>query len=432
MTTATSPRPTSRSEADTAEVKRAIARAEGGRKWVVRLVLLVVVVAVVVGVIRWRRLHPPPKAPRFQSEEVTRGDVLETIQTTGTVQPVTQVQVGSQVSGRILKLHVDFNVQVKKGELIAEIDPTIYQANVARDRANVSTATAQVEGARASLELAKSNYDRAVLLHSQGLLGEADLVTAKANQQSAVASLHGASAGLVSAEGALKNSSTSLSYTKIYAPIDGVVTNRAVDEGQTVAASFQAPVLFTIAQDLRNMNALADVDEADLGRLSAAKDPLVDVQVSAFPGEIFKGRLVEVRYNATTTQGVVTYPAVIQVENPDLKLRPGMTATVSIRTSEAKNTLRVPNAALRFRPAPPLNADGKPKPIVPEPPLPRGKGRVYLAPAEPQGDAKPTVIDVGPSDGLFTVVTGGLDAGQKVVVDESDEDQAKPAKKGLF
>ena len=437
MTTAASPRPSApavrRSASDVAEVKRAIARAEGGRKWIVRLVVLAVIAAAAALFVRWRMLHPAPKAPRYMTEEVSRGDVLETIQTTGTVQPVTQVQVGAQVSGKIKKLYVDFNSTVKKDELVAEIDPTLYQANVARDRANVATAQSALEGARASLDLAVANYDRAKLLNSQGLLGQADLVTAKGNYELAVANLHGAEAGLVAAQGSLKNSITNLAYTKIYAPIDGVVVNRAVDEGQTVAASFQAPVLFTIAQDLRHMNALADVDEADLGRLAAAKDPLVDVQVPAFPGDTFKGRLSEVRYNSTTTQGVVTYPAVIDIENNDLKLRPGMTATISIRTAEAKGAVRVPNAALRFKPTPPLGPDGKPGPTKPEPPLPKGKGRVFLPPeANPQGEATARVVDVGVSDGLFTVIESGLAPGEKVVVDESDD--AKPAapKRGLF
>jgi HlyD family secretion protein len=342
------------------------------------------------------------------------------------------VQVGAQVSGRISKRYVDFNSKVKKGDLLAELDPTIYQANVSRDRAGVSTALSQIEGAKAQVELAKANFDRAVLLHGQGLLGEADLTTAKGNYASAVAQLHGAEAGLTTASAALKNSQTSLTYTKIYAPIDGVVVARSIDEGQTVAASFQAPVLFTIAQDLSHMNVLADIDEADLGRLSAAKQPEVDVSVSAFSGEIFKGKLIDVRFNSTTTQGVVTYPAVIEVDNPDIKLRPGMTATVSIRTAQVKAVTRVPNAALRFKPIPPLGADGKPRPVQPEPPLPKGKGRVYLAPARADDDATPTIVDIGISDGLFTVVESGLSPGSKVVVDESDPDADKKKQKSPF
>ena len=430
-TPSTAPRPTARTANDPSGVRKALAREEGGRKWLIRLVLLLVIAGGVLGVLRWRQLHPKEKPPRFMAEEITTGDVIETIQSTGTVQPVNQVQVGAQVSGRISKRYVDFNSKVKKGDLLVELDPTLYQAAVTRDRAGVVTAQSAIEGAKAGVSLAKANYDRAVLLHDQGLLGEADLTTAKGNYESAVATLHGAEAGLTTAAAALKNSQTSLTYTKIYAPIDGVVVARSIDEGQTVAASFQAPVLFTIAQDLSLMNVLADIDEADLGRLSQAKEPEVDVQVSAFPGEVFQGKLTEVRFNATTTQGVVTYPAVIDVDNPDIKLRPGMTATVSIRTTQVKAALRVPNAALRFKPIPPMGADGKPGMVKPEPPLPKGKGRVYLLPARPDDDATATVVDIGISDGLFTVVTG-LKPGTKVVVDESDPDADKKKQKSPF
>ncbi len=432
MSTAAAPRPTQRS-ADPAGVRKAIAREEGGRKWIYRGIFLLIVVGSVLFYLRWKKLHPTPKPPRFLSEEVSKGDVVETIQSTGTVQPVTQVQVGAQVSGRILKRYVDFNSVVKKGDLLAELDPTLFRANVSRDQAQVAAAQAQIEGAKAQLTLAKANYDRAVLLHGQGLLGEADLITARGNQESAVANVKGTEAGLTTALASLKNSQTSLQYTKIFAPIDGVVVSRQIDEGQTVAASFTAPVLFVIAEDLRRMNVLADIDEADLGRLGASQHPEVDVQVSAFPGDTFKGTLSEVRFNATTTAGVVTYPAVIDVGNADLKLRPGMTATISIRTANVKDAVRVPNAALRFKPTPPPGPDGKPVPGRPEPPLAKGKGRIFLPPVgDQQGDAVMKIVGIGVSDGLFTVIVDGLTAGQKVVVDESDDAAGQKKPKGLF
>ena len=223
-----------------------------------------------------------------------------------------------------------------------------------------------------------------------------------------------------------------LSYTDITSPIDGVVISRNVDVGQTVAASFQTPVLFTIAQDLKKMLVLADVDEADLGRLSSSTSPEVDVQVEAFPGEVFPAKLGEIRYNSTNVQGVVTYPAVIEVDNPRLELRPGMTATISIRTAQVKGALRVPNAALRYKPLPPLGPDGKPKPVKPEPPPPKGKGRVFLPPPSPDGEPTPRLVDIGISDGLFTVVKSGLAPGDKVVVDETDENAEKKKQKSLF
>jgi HlyD family secretion protein len=414
------------------ELERALGAVEGGRRWIGRVVALVLVIGAVYGYIRWRKAHPPPKPARFMTEEVTLGDVTETIQSTGTVQPVTQVQVGAQVSGRIAKRYVDFNSVVKKGDLLAEIDPAILSTAAVADSARVESARAAVAGDEAAVALAKTNYERAVLLRSQGLLGEADLITAKGNLEAAEAKLRGSRASLNLAGASLKTSQTNLAFTKIYAPIDGVVIARNVDVGQTVAASFQTPVLFTIAQDLKQMLVLADIDEADLGRLSKSEHPEVDVGVEAFPGEVFPGTLKEVRFNATTMQGVVTYPAVISVANPDLKLRPGMTATVSIRTASAKAVLRVPNAALRFKPTPPLGPDGKPKPFKPEPPPPRGRGRIFIPPTSADGEPTPTMIDIGISDGLFTVVLGGVAAGTKVVVDETDENAEKRKQKGLF
>jgi len=433
MSTTATPEPERRAaSARTSELERALASVEGGRRWIPRMIALVVVIGALGGYWQWRRLHPPPKPARFMTEETTVGDVTEAIQSTGTVQPVTQVQVGAQVSGRIAKRYVDFNSVVKQGDILAEIDPTILGSNATADAARVENAKAAVAGDEANVALAKANHDRAVLLRSQGLLGEADLVTAKGNLAAAEAKLRGSKAQLGLAQAALKTSQTNLAFTKIYAPIDGVVISRSIDVGQTVTASFQTPVLFTIAQDLKQMLVLADIDEADLGRLSHSEKPEVDVQVEAFPGEVFPGSLKEVRFNATTMQGVVTYPAVISVANPDLKLRPGMTATVSIRTTSVKATLRVPNAALRFRPSPPLGMDGKPKPFKPEPPPPRGKGRVFLVPKDPEGEPEPLMIDIGVSDGLFTVVSGGLPKGAKVIVDETDENAEKRKQRGLF
>lgn len=415
-----------------ADLERALGSVEGGRRWIGRVIGILIIAAAIFAYVRYRKLHPPPKPARFMTEEANTGDVVEVIQSTGTVQPVTQVQVGAQVSGRISKRYVDFNSVVRKGDLLAELDPAVLATTVSADSARVESAKAVISGDEAAVALAKTNHERAVLLRSQGLLGEADLITAKGNLEAAEAKLRGSRASLNLASAALKSSQTNLAFTKIYAPIDGVVIARNVDVGQTVAASFQTPVLFTIAQDLKQMLVLADIDEADLGRLSKSEAPEVDVAVEAFPGETFPGALKEVRFNATTMQGVVTYPAVISVANPDLKLRPGMTATVTLRTANAKGVLRVPNAALRFRPSPPVGPDGKPKPFKPEPAPPRGKGRIFLPPKAEDGEPTSQMIDIGISDGLFTVVKGGITAGTKVVVDETDEAAEKRKQKGLF
>jgi HlyD family secretion protein len=232
----------------------------------------------------------------------------------------------------------------------------------------------------------------------------------------------------------LIQSRANVGYTKIYSPVDGVIITRSIDPGATVVASFQAPVLFVIAQDLRKMRVLADVDEADVGKLAEKMD--ADCVVDAFPGETFHGVVSQVRFSPNNVSGVVTYSAVVEVDNPEAKLRPGMTATVTINTRDAKNVRRVPNAALRFRPTPPQGPDGKPIPQSPEPPLPKGQGRVYVLsndkPGEEKDEAK--VVPIGITDGLFTELTGGdaLAVGTKIVTDELENEDSKKKKKGPF
>jgi HlyD family secretion protein len=226
----------------------------------------------------------------------------------------------------------------------------------------------------------------------------------------------------------LSQSQTNVGWTKIYSPVDGVVVSRTIDPGATVVASFQAPVLFIIAQDLRKMRVMADVDEADVGKLKQGMG--AEAVVDAFPGESFQGKVEQVRYSPNNVQGVVTYSAVVEVENPDEKLRPGMTATVTIKTREVKGALRVPNAALRYKPTPPMGPNGKPVPQPPEPPLVKGTGRVYVVTNEKLGEEKsePRIVQIGVTDGLTTEIVGGLPASMKVVTDEMDDAEKK--KKG--
>jgi HlyD family secretion protein len=222
-----------------------------------------------------------------------------------------------------------------------------------------------------------------------------------------------------------------MEYTRIFSPIDGIVINRAIDPGQTVAASFQAPTLFVIAQDLKKMRVLADIDEADVGRLREAMQ--AEVRVDAFPGESFKGVVSQVRYSPFNVSGVVTYAAVVEVNNPDVKLRPGMTATVTIRSAEAKDVMRLPNAALRYKPSPPLDKEGKPVPQDPLPPLPPGKGRVYVLTDATAGAEKHELreVDIGITDGLHTHLK--TDLGQvKLVTDETDDAGGKPRQRRMF
>ena len=415
-----------------ADLEKDLAAVEGGRAWVRRAIWVGVLAALVAGGVAFRIKTRPPPPAKYVLGAVAQGDVVETVQATGAVQPLTQVQVGAQVSGRIAKVYVDFNSIVHKGDVLAEIDPTLFGASVEQNRAQMAAAQAQVASAKATLATAQVALDRVQKLHADNLASQADVDAAVGQRDVSLAEVTAAQATIIQTQAALQYARTNLAYTRIYAPIDGVVVSRNIDPGQTVAASFQAPVLFVIAQDLRKMRVLADVDEADVGKLKEGM--MAEATVDAFAGEIFRGEVIQVRYNPNTVQGVVTYSAVIDVDNPEMKLRPGMTATVTVRTREAKGVTRVPNSALRYRPTPPKGPDGKPIPTLPEPPLAKGKARVYVqtdaTPGAEKADAK--VIDVGITDGVNTELRGGIDPAAKLVVDETDADPAKKSGPRMF
>jgi HlyD family secretion protein len=274
------------------------------------------------------------KKPQFKTEKVDRGTVTTTVTATGTLSAVTTVQVGSQVSGVIARLYADFNSKVTKGQLLAELDPTPFEAQVEQRRADLTRAQVQTDDARIK-------YDRQKRLASAGLAAQADVDAAEAQFKSARAQAAQANA-------ALNQVLTSLRYTKINSPIDGVVVDRQYNVGQTVAASFQAPTLFEIAQDLTKMQVQADVDQSDIGRIKVGQ--VARFNVDAYPEDEFRGRIAQIRYNAQVTQNVVTYPVILELENPEGRLRPKMTANVNIDTATVPDVLRVPNAALRFRP----------------------------------------------------------------------------------
>ncbi|MBK9373005.1 MAG: efflux RND transporter periplasmic adaptor subunit [Holophagales bacterium] len=274
--------------------------------------------------------------PKFRKEKVTRGDVVATVTATGTLSAVTTVKVGSQVSGIIASLHADFNSEVKKGQLLAGLDPTPFQTSVDQRRADLERARVELRNAELVLARAKK------LLEAQ-LQAQSEYDTAKANRD-------GAAAAVEQSTAALRQAETNLAYTRILSPIDGVVVDRQYDIGQTVAASFQAPVLFTIAQDLTKMQVLTNIDEADIGRVKEGQE--ASFSVDAFPDRPFRGRVSQIRLSPQTVQNVVTYPVLLDVANPELRLRPGMTANVSVPVDRRDDVLRVPNAALRFRPDP--------------------------------------------------------------------------------
>ena len=257
-----------------------------------------------------------------------------TVTATGTLSAVTTVQVGSQVSGVIARLYADFNSRVNKGQLLAELDPTPFQQQVEQRQADVTKA--RVEAANARI-----NYDRSLRLVKAGLSPQADLDSARAAYE-------GAQAQVQQATAALNQSLTNLRYTKIMSPIDGVVVDRQYDVGQTVAASFSAPTLFSIAQDLTKMQVQADVDQSDIGRIAVGQT--ARFTVDSYPDQEFRGRISQIRLNATVSQNVVTYPVIIEVANPGERLRPKMTANVTIDVATVPNVLRIANAALRFKP----------------------------------------------------------------------------------
>ncbi len=300
--------------------------------------------------------------PQYFTTKADRGDIREVVEATGTINSVIMVQVGSQVSGTISRLFVDFNSRVKRGQVVAQIDPPLFhgavlqaKGDLANAKANVASAKANLNKARATEIQTKADYQRAAGLAKEAILSQQQLDLAKANYDSAVAAVSAADAQVTQAmaqveqkEAALTVAQTNLDYTTIHAPIDGTVIARNVDVGQTVAASLQAPTLFTIAQDLTKMQVYASTDESDVGMIK--KGQIVTFKVDAFPRDTFTGRVSQIRMNATTVQNVVTYNTVIDFDNPELKLFPGMTAYITIPVASTSNVLRVPNGALRYKP----------------------------------------------------------------------------------
>src|SRR5216684_1450745 len=300
--------------------------------------------------------------PQHFTAQIERGDIHDVVEATGTINAVITVQVGSQVSGTIAKLNVDFNSRVHKGDIVALIDPALFQGALLQASADLDNAKANAVAAKANLEKAKAtslqtkaDYDRIALLTKDNIMSQQQLDIAKANYDSANAAVGAAAANVTQAEAqvsqkaaALAVAQTNLNYTVIRSPIDGTVVARNVDVGQTVAASLQAPTVFTIAQDLKKMLVYTKTDESDVGNIRLGKT--VTFKVDAFPKDTFRGVVSQVRMNATTVQNVVTYDTIIEFDNPELKLFPGMTGYVSIPVTTAQNVLKLPNTAWRYKP----------------------------------------------------------------------------------
>jgi len=304
----------------------------GWSKWIV---ILVVLGAAAGGVMYFKEDHTEPL--QYQTASVTRGDVIQVVTASGQLNPVLNVQVGSQISGNIAKLFADYNSPVKSNQVVAQLDPSIFQANVHQ-------AEADLANAQAALELQQVETRRSEALFQNKLISQSEC-------DKAVATLHQTEAQVRMKQASLERAKVDLAHCTIYAPVDGIVISRNVDVGQTVAASMNAPVLFQIANDLSKMQIDANVSEADVGTVEEGQN--VSFTVDAYPNHTFTGRVVQIRNSPITVQNVVTYDTVVGVTNSDLKLKPGMTATVSITTAQRTNVLKIPNAALRFKPPEP-------------------------------------------------------------------------------
>ena len=313
-----------------------------------KLILFVVVVAVIAGGYYWYRVRNARPEPTVMTQPLSRGDVVDSVGATGTLEAVETVEIGTQVSGVVQELHADFNSIVKKGQVIARLDPQLIQTQIEQQTANVQRAEADLARLEVSLEDAKQKLDRAKQMSDKQLIPRTELETAEVNVRSAEAQIRSSKASLTQAQAQLNNQRVNLGYTTIVAPIDGIIISRNVDQGQTVQASMNAPVLYLMAADLTKMQVLANIDEADVGRMRPGQR--VTFRVDAYPTDTFIGEVAQVRLQPTTVQNVVTYSTVISVPNPDLKLKPGMTANVAIEIARKNNVLRIPNAATRFRP----------------------------------------------------------------------------------
>jgi HlyD family secretion protein len=342
----------------------------------------------------------------YTTTEVKAETITTSVTATGTIEPVTSVTVGTQVSGIVAHLYVDYNSTVKKGQVIAELDKTNLMSELSSAKANLSSA-------QSNLTYQKSNYDRYNTLYQKGLISANDFEQARLSYEQARQQVRTASESV-------KKAQTNLSYATITSPIDGVVLSKSVEEGQTVAASFNTPELFTIAQDLTNMQVIADIDEADIGEVREGQR--VSFTVDAYPNDTFEGRVTQVRQEATTESNVVTYQVVISAPNADLKLKPGLTANVTIFTHEVSNVLTVPTKALKFTP--------NEKMLTEEQSIQdcQGKDKVWIL----EGNVfKAIAVKTGTSNGTLTEIISGLKAGQKVITEfkmgASDEDEGEGA-----
>lgn len=354
----------------------------------------------------------------FTTEAVAPTNIENSVTATGTIEAVKTVTVGTQVSGIIDKLYVDYNSVVKKGQIIAELDKQNLQSQLNSAKAQLSQAQANLLSAQSDLAYQKANFQRNKTLYNKGLISANDYEQARLSWQTANATVAERRDAVAAAREEVSRAQTNLSYAVITSPIDGVVISKSVEEGQTVAASYSTPELFTIAKDLKDMRVIANVDEADIGGVKVGQR--VTFTVDAYPNDTFEGAVTQVRQEATTTNNVVTYEVVISAPNQDLKLKPGLTANVNIYTEEIKNVLSVPSKALRYTPEKETVGGRKIQDIA------NAKNKVWTLEGNTIVAHK---VTVGSTDGVHTQILGGIKKGAKVITgiatpeaDDSDDD----------
>lgn len=390
----------------------------------------IVGVVVAIAVIAWLLSRgKKDDTVNFTTEAVAPANIENSVTATGSIEAVKTVTVGTQVSGIIDKLYVDYNSVVKKGQVIAELDKQNLQSQLNSSKAALSQAQANLTSAMSDLAYQKANYQRYRTLYNKGLIAANDYEQARLSWQTAAATVAERRDAVASAREEVNRAQTNLSYAVITSPIDGVVISKSVEEGQTVAASYSTPTLFTIAKDLKDMRVIADVDEADIGGVKVGQR--VTFTVDAYPDDTFEGAVTQVRQEATTTNNVVTYEVVISAPNQDLKLKPGLTANVTIYTQETKGVLSVPSKALRFTPEKDAVGGRKIKDIA------NAKNKVWTLEGNTLVAHR---VTVGATDGTHTQILSGIKKGQKVITgyaatqttDDTDDDNSSNNSRSPF
>jgi len=350
----------------------------------------------------------------FKMEKVAKANILNSVTATGTIEPVNEVTVGTQVSGIVSKIYVDYNSVVKKGQVIAELDKSNLLSQLNTAKSQLSQAQASLKSAQSDLAYQKANFNRYKALYQKGLISANEYESARLSYQTSAQTVASRKDQVVAAQEEVARAQTNLSYATITSPIDGIVVNKSVEEGQTVNANMSTPDLFTIAQDLTNMQVVADVDEADIGDVK--KGERVTFTVDAYPDDTFEGTVTQVRLEATTTNNVVTYQVVISAPNADLKLKPGLTASVVIYTQESNGVLSVPSKALRYTPAKETVGGRKIQDVS------NAKNKVWTLEGNTLVAHK---VNIGMTDGIHTQVLSGIREGQQVItgVNVTSDDQ---------